>query len=54
MSCRRDDVLTPEVFVLPFVSPDGLVDAFEEVKLFCADIALCVSLRHVSSFDSQL
>ena len=42
MSCRRDDELAPEVFVVMFVSPGGLIDALDEFKT-----VLC---RHVSAF----
>ena len=40
VSCRRDDELAPEVFIVMFVSPGGLIDALDEFKLFCADMIL--------------
>ena len=40
VSCRRHDELAPEVFVVMFASPSGLIDALDEFKLFCAHMIL--------------
>ena len=54
MSCRRDDELAPEVFIVTFVSPGGLIDALDEFKLFCGDMFLRSSSSRFFFLQSAL